>query len=233
MRTLSILSRKGGTGKTTVSIHMAALAAQAGLSTVLSDLDPQGSSLEWARTRAREAIAGGPRVIESKVGTLFTQRLAAAREGTDLMVIDTRPSTDLECAEAIRWADLCLITVRPSYFDLKAIVRTAELVKQLGKPALFVINQAPSQRMGSETRAVLETYEALIANEIPVAPIGLRYRTAYQAAIRKGMVVNEFTPGSNADAEMQSLWALVQARVWPETADRISPGSAPPLALVS
>jgi chromosome partitioning protein len=178
-------------------------------------------------------LGGGPRVLESKVGTLFTHRLAAAREGADLMVIDTRPSTDLECAEAIRWADLCLITVRPSYFDLKAIVRTAELVKQLGKPALFVINQAPSQRMGLESRAVLETYESLISNDIPVASVGLRYRTAYQAAIRKGMVVNEFSPGGNADAEMQSLWSLVHARIWPETADRISPGAAPALALVS
>jgi chromosome partitioning protein len=229
MRTLSVLSRKGGTGKTTVSVHMATLAHQAGLKTVLADLDPQGSSLEWARMR--RAKAQEPRVLESKVGTLFNQRLSAAREGHDLMVIDTRPSTDLECAEAIRWGDLCLITVRPSFFDLKAIMRTAELVKQLNKTGLFVINQAPARRLGTEPRAVLETYESLIAHDIPVAPVGLRYRTAYQQAVRSGLSVSECFPGSNADQEMRALWALVQGRLWPERA--LVEGERPPLALVS
>ena len=41
MKTLAILSRKGGTGKTTLAVHLSVEAEQAGKTTALIDLDPQ------------------------------------------------------------------------------------------------------------------------------------------------------------------------------------------------
>ena len=218
MRTLSILSRKGGTGKTTLAVHMAVAAELRGKRSTLIDLDPQLSTFEWRK--ARLGFSATPEVAEAKVGSLFTQRLAAARTGVDLLVIDTRPSTDLECAEAVRWSDLCLIVVRPSFFDLKAIVRTAELVRQLNKKALFIINQAPSRRNGEEVQAVIDTYETLIGLNLPVAPVGLRYRAAYQNAVRLGKSVEEAEPGSLAAQEVAALWRLVQDGLWPNLAEQ-------------
>ncbi len=222
MRTLAILSRKGGTGKTTVAVHLAAAAHRAGLSTVIADLDPQRSALDWARERQVE----GPAVFEAKVGALFTQRLACARDGADLMVLDTRPSSDAECAEAVRWSDLALIVVRPCYFDLKAIVRTVELVTNMGKRGLFVINQAPSRRAGEEPRVILETYETLQGLGLPVAPVGLRYRAAYQNAVKLGLTAPEFASDSLAAFEVDALWENVQRELWPQPA-----AGAPPVAL--
>lgn len=233
MRTLAVLSRKGGTGKTTVALHMAVAAERAGRKTLVADLDPQRSTLEWSRERQK--FAPTPTIAESKVGTLFTQRLSAARDGYDLLVIDTRPSTDLECAEAVRWADLCLIVVRPCYFDLRAITRTVELVTNMNKQGLFLINQAPSRRNGEEPKVILDTFEALLEMGLPVAPVGLRYRAAYQNAVREGRAAQELDEESLAAYEVNALWEHVNKAIWP-TAVAAQPAevaSAGPMALVS
>lgn len=233
MRTLAVLSRKGGTGKTTVAIHMAVAAEAAGRKTLIADLDPQKSTLEWSRER--QIFAATPAVMEAKVGTLFMQRQSAARDGYDLMVIDTRPSTDLECAEAVRWADLCLIVVRPCYFDLCAIARTVELVTNMHKQALFLINQAPPRRKGEEPRLILDTYEALLDMGLPVASAGLRYRTAYQNAVCEGKAAQELDRESLAALEVNALWENVSDAIWPQAIDTesLSPQSDEPLAWVS
>lgn len=217
MRTLAVLSRKGGTGKTTVALHMAVAAERAGRKTLVADLDPQRSTLEWSRERQK--FAATPMIAEAKVGTLFTQRLSAARDGYDLMVIDTRPSTDLECAEAVRWADLCLIVVRPCYFDLRAIARTVELVTNMNKQGLFLINQAPSRRNGEEPKVILDTFEALLDMGLPVAPVGLRYRAAYQNAVREGRSAQELDQESLAAFEVNALWEHVSNAIWPRALD--------------
>ena len=233
MRTLAVLSRKGGTGKTTVALHMAVAAERAGRKTLVADLDPQRSTLEWSRERQKFATT--PTIAESKGGTLFTQRLSAARDGYDLMVIDTRPSTDLECAEAVRWADLCLIVVRPCYFDLRAITRTVELVTNMNKQGLFLINQAPSRRNGEEPKVILDTFEALLEMGLPVAPVGLRYRAAYQNAVREGRAAQELDEESLAAYEVNALWEHVNQAIWPTpvAAQPNEVASAGPMALVS
>ena len=233
MRTLAVLSRKGGTGKTTVAVHLAVAAHSAGYKTLVADLDPQRSATDWFRERQSHSMA--PAVMEAKVGTLFTQRLQAARDGHDLLVIDTRPSTDLECAEAVRWADLCVIVVRPCYFDLKAVTRTVELVTNMSKQGIFLINQAPSRRNGEEPRVILDTFEALLDMGLPVAPVGLRYRAAYQNAVREGLSVEEYDPSCLASQEVGGLWSHVSQNLWPEKdVARTVPRVADiPLAMVS
>lgn len=233
MRTLAVLSRKGGTGKTTVAVHLAVAAQLSGLNTVVADLDPQRSASDWYKERQSRSLV--PAVAEAKVGTLFTHRLQAARDGNDLLVIDTRPSTDLECAEAVRWADLCIIVVRPCYFDLKAVTRTVELVTNMNKKGMFLINQAPSRRNGEEPKVILDTFETLLDMGLPVAPVGLRYRAAYQNAVREGLSVQEFDPHSLASQEVGGLWTHVFQEIWPEQAMVAAAKTATdaPLAMVS
>jgi chromosome partitioning protein len=212
MRTLAVLSRKGGTGKTTVALHLAAAAHASGRATILCDMDPQRSAIDWRRERQ----IPGPEVSEARVGTLFTARQAAVRSGAELMVLDTRPSSDMECAEAVRYADLCLIVVRPCYFDLKAIVRTVELVTNMNRRGLFVLNQAPIRHRGAEPRLIRETVDALEVLGLPVAEVGLRFRTAYQSAVRNGLAAQEAEPGSNAALEINALWEQVSGELWPQ-----------------
>ena len=60
---------------------------------------------------------------------------------------------------------------------------------------------------------------ALIGLNLPVAPVGLRYRAAYQNAVRLGKSVEEAEPGSLAAQEVGALWRLVQDGLWPSLAD--------------
>ena len=206
MRTLAVLSQKGGTGKTTLAVHLAVAAWAGDMRVLIADLDPQRSASEWRRART----GPGPGLIESKAGALFVAQQASERAGVDLMVLDTRPSADSDAAEAIRCADLCLIVLRPSFFDLKATARMVDMTQAMGKTALFVLNQAPSRRGEREGPAVLEAVAALRALGLPLAPVGLRARTVYQTAVAKGLTAPETAPGSSAAREISLLWEHVE-----------------------
>ena len=212
MKTLAILARKGGTGKTTLAVHLAVAAERAGLRTLLADMDPQRSAVEWRRERREQ----GPAVAEVREGALFPARQGAVRAGYDFMIMDTRSSGDLECAEAARLADLCLLPVRPSFFDVRAIARTVELVVNLRRPALLVLNQAPSRRAGDEPRLIRDAIEELDRYGLPIAPVGLRYRAAFQNALKAGQAAQESAPDSPAAFEMNALWAHVKRELWPD-----------------
>lgn len=211
MRTLAILSRKGGTGKTTVSLHLAMAAWLSGRGVLLADCDRQGSAQEWRRERK----VGGPVVFSTKTPALFATQQAAHRAGRDLMIIDTSPSASEDLAEAVRCADFCLMVLRPSFLDVRAIRETAELVARFGKPGAFVINQAPPRRAGKEMACVGDTVAQLSGLGRPIMPIGLRARIAYQSAVAEGRSVQETAPQSAAALEIGALWRAVEERLWP------------------
>ncbi len=211
MKTIAVMSLKGGAGKSTLSVHLAAAATAARRRTILVDMDPQRSSIDWASERAAE----WPVVVEGRSGVLFTTHCAARRQALDLMVIDTRPSLVTEAAEAARMADLCLIVVRPCYFDVKAVGRTVEMISNLRREGMFVLNQAPVRRNGAEPRLIRDTVAALSAYGFPIAEVGLRHRAAYQNAMWRGLGAQEAQPDSQAAFEINSLWACLSDRLWP------------------
>ena len=143
MRTLAVISRKGGVGKTTLSVNLAVAAYHAGLKTVVADLDSQRSAMAWAKARTQP----GPAVLETTAGKLFPLWSAAGNSGCELMVLDTPASAEAETLQALRLADLCLLVSRPNYFDVSALARSIELLRQFDKPGLIVLNQAPSRRI--------------------------------------------------------------------------------------
>ena len=211
MKTIAVMSRKGGAGKSTLAVHMATAAVAAGKRVMLVDMDPQRSSLEWARERT----ADWPLVIEGRAGALFTTHRAAEREGIELMIVDSRSSADAEASEAARLADLCLIVVRPNFFDLQAVGRTVQLVENLRRPGLFVLNQAPVRRNGAEPRLIRDALLHLSDYHFDMAEVGLRQRAAYQTAMWKGLGAQEDQPDSQAAFEINSLWASLADRLWP------------------
>jgi chromosome partitioning protein len=205
MRTLAVLSQKGGTGKTTLAVHLAVAAWAEQRRVLVADLDPQRSASEWRRART----GPGPGLVESKPGALFVAQQASERAGVDMMVLDTRPAADGDTAEAIRCADLCLIVLRPSFFDLKAAGRMADMTRVMGKTALAVLNQAPARRGDKEGPAVQEAIEGLRALALPMAPVSLRARSIYQSAVADGLTAQEALPGGAAIREIELLWRHV------------------------
>lgn len=206
MKTLSVLSCKGGTGKTTLALHLAVAAQAAGRGVLVADLDRQRSAVDWRRERDEAK----PCVEEARPGSLFTLQQAAQRLGSDLMIIDTASSREEDSAYAIRSADLSLIVLRPNFLDLKAVVASAQAVLNQNKAGVFVVNQAPSgSAMMSEVMAALRPYG------LPVAPIRIRQRSAYHQGLGEGRTAQEIEPDGPAAEEMAALWYYVDGLLWP------------------
>ncbi|MBW8860472.1 MAG: ParA family protein, partial [Caulobacter sp.] len=94
MKTLAVISRKGGAGKTTLAINLTLSAHLAWWKTLLADLDPQRSASDALRARG----PSGPSLAEINAGKLFQTRSQAVHDGYDVMLIDTPAAPDSDVA---------------------------------------------------------------------------------------------------------------------------------------
>lgn len=138
MRTVLVTSQKGGAGKTTTALNLAVNAAHAGLRVLMIDLDPQQSLRNWWNRREADDIMMPDEVIGPQDVCHVLPQLA---EQFDICVIDTPPATAEWMVDVMREADLILIPIRPSGFDLEAAGDTVALANTAGKPFTFLLNQ--------------------------------------------------------------------------------------------
>ena len=135
MRTLSLVSQKGGAGKTTLSLHLAVAAHMAGFSVAIADLDPQVSAWKWSERRK-----GEPAAIVAQAEQLESIQARAAAGGLDLLIVDSAPHADRPALLACKAADLVLIPCRASIVDVDAIGATFDITSLARKPAAVVFN---------------------------------------------------------------------------------------------
>jgi len=200
MKTVCVISRKGGVGKSQISVHLAVCAEMLGLTTVLFDLDPQASSAIWSDHRGEPT----PAVVPAQAPRLRGLLRQAEAQGVDIVILDTPPSADSTAADAAAVADLMLIPCQPSAFDLDAIGASVRIAKVTGKPAFVVINRAPMQGSEvSETRATLESAG------VSVSPVVLHQRKAYSSRAHEGRTAMEHEPNGKAAGEARTLMAWV------------------------
>jgi chromosome partitioning protein len=205
MKTLAVLSRKGGSGKTTVSVSLALAARQAGLKVVLADIDPLKSAAEVVRSRPEASSL----LFETTASKLFILQDACRQNGCDLLIVDTPTAPEPEILRAINVADFCLAVARPTALDIAAIRQSTTLVERAGLPGLVVLNQCPSLRDGQEPVLVRQALERLHFSKLPVAASRLRSRAAYQHSFAQHQGVTEWNPGSEAAADVLKLLAEI------------------------
>ncbi len=197
MRTLSVLSRKGGSGKTTLTLHLAVAAEQAGLRVLVIDVDPQASAVSWYEKREEKT----PLFIKAGIRNIAQAVRASEEYGIDLVLIDSPPHTEQVASAAAQVADLVIIPTRPSILDLEAIGGTVDIVKSVHRAGLIVLNACPARSPVTE-----EARRALACYGVPVAPLTIGNRIAFQHALNSGHAVCEFDPRSKAAAEITALW---------------------------
>ena len=148
MRVLAVTSQKGGSGKTTLSGHLAVQAELAGAGpVVLVDTDPQGSLTAWWNERE----APTPAFAQTNVSRLLSDLDQLREQGFKLAIIDTPPAITLAIKSVISVSDLIVIPTRPSPHDLRAAGATVELADRSDKPFMFVNNSAtPRARITSD-----------------------------------------------------------------------------------
>ena len=222
MRTIAVVSRKGGSGKTTVAVQLAIGLWLRGRSTLLADTDPQQSSTEVFRNRSGE----GPHAAVSTAAGLLAVQAGAVRDGFGVLIIDTPAVVEEETAQAIVLADLAVMVLRPTYLDLAAAVHTSRLIRQLRKPGLLILNQAPVARGSVEPPAVKRTLEALQLLRLPVAPAILRSRAIYQTAMETGRSAEELDADGSAGRETAQMCDFLQRFTFGQERARagVSPG---------
>lgn len=202
MQTLVWNSQKGGSGKTSLCAHIAVEAERAGNGPVyLIDTDPQGTLSTWHEAREVET----PRRVEIALPALPDALKALAQRDAALCLIDTAPTRADENADLFRLATLVLVPVRPSPSDLWAVAATVGLLKQIGTPFLFVVNQAtPNANITAQAVAALSHHG-------PVAQTIIVNRVPYAAAMTDGHTAPELAAKGPAAIEIASLWQNIKS----------------------
>ena len=197
MRTVAVLSEKGGAGKTTLAIHLATAAHLAGRGVAILDLDPQGSAYAWAERR------GDPPEAEAITPIALPGWLAKLREsGAELVVLDTGRDTNNAGYSAAKAADLILIPLRASGFDFLALSRTLDLCKLVGKRPFIVLN---ALRPGS-LKAEADAREVLADLDCELAPAILHERADFRTASVTAQSAQEIDPRGKAAEEADALY---------------------------
>lgn len=197
MRKIAFLAQKGGSGKTTLAVHTAVAAAEAGETVVVIDTDPQKSATVWSNARAQET----PVVATAAVTYLGRVIEAANQEQMTLAIVDTAPHAAPAATHIVRAVDLVVIPVRPTAFDVAAVGSAVDIVKAAGVRAVFVLSACPFRSPEiAETRTVLAEYG------LPVAPTEIIDRRAFARAVATGRSVTEFESDGKAAIEIRAFW---------------------------
>jgi len=208
MLTLTLVTQKGGVGKTTLAASLAVAAAQTGEKVIALDLDPQGSLANWGDARGGE----GPdidRVGQDALPKLSSILQALKARGYTVAVLDTAGVESTGGNLAMRSADLCLIPARPSRLDLQATLPTIETLMRLNMKDrfAFVLNQCPP---GRSTRSV-EAAKGLGMFGVLADPM-LTQRADHQDALAAGQGVTEYAKDGKAAEEIRALWSWVKRK---------------------
>jgi chromosome partitioning protein len=185
MRTIALINQKGGVGKTTVALHLATAFHQAGAVTLILDLDPQASASEWHDAREAELPH-----VESIQPARLSKAISTAQEiGTEVLILDTAPHAESTALEAARLADLVLLR----------LVQVS---------AFAVLNSVSSS--GTVADEAAEMIEGNLS--LPVCPVRLGDRVAYNRSLITGQTALEFEPHGKAAREIEQLhmWVCEQ-----------------------
>ncbi|MDD2407764.1 MAG: AAA family ATPase [Tepidiphilus sp.] len=204
MKKMAFLAQKGGSGKTTLAVHTAVAATEAGESVVVIDTDPQKSATVWGNARSQKA----PIVATAAAAELGRVLKAAEQEHMTLAIVDTAPHAAPDATRIVRAVDLVAIPVRPTAFDIAAADSAVDIVKAAGARAVFVLSACPFRSPEiAETRTVLAEYG------LPISPVEIIDRRAFARAVATGRAVTEFESNGKAATEIRALWAWLKEQM--------------------
>jgi chromosome partitioning protein len=204
MYTIVAASQKGGSGKTTLSGHLAVEAQRSGAGAIaLIDTDPQGSLAHWWNARQ----APEPHFVKAGLMDLEESLAKLEQAGVRIAVIDTPPAITQSISRVVAHADLVLVPTRPSPHDLRAVGATVDIAERHGKQVVFVINAATARaRITGESAVALSQHGT-------VAPVTIHHRVDFAASMIDGRTVGEVVPGSASAREISDLWVYLQDKL--------------------
>jgi len=206
-RILVLAGQKGGVGKSTVALCLAAEAQARGRSVLLVDADPQGSVRTWGEA-ALEAGVRAPTVVAMGATMHRDGQLHELAAPYDLAIVDCPPRHGDIQRSALLVADVAILPCGPGAMDAWAIAASVDLIqeaKKLRPLAAYVLLTRKQARttLGEDARRVLSE------TGLPILMAELGYRVAYQEAIADGKGTTTYAPHSRAAAEIRALYEEV------------------------
>lgn len=200
---ISVASTKGGVGKSTIAVNLAVEASREGKKVLLVDSDVQGSAAGFRYARAKDDIQA------MSIVTPTLHRDLNAFSSFDVVVIDCGGRDTGVFRSALLAADIVIIPVLPSQYDIWATadnvenVRAAAVVKNFH--AFFLFNQIITHtKISGEAQAALK--EIIDGAEISLLDTQIFSRVAYKTSISFGLGVSEYEPNGKAAAEVRALY---------------------------
>jgi len=204
VKVYSVMSQKGGAGKTTLAINLAVQSKLQGNNSLIIDIDPQASATMWADVRG---INNEPLVTSSFAARLNNVINVACENNITEIFIDTPPHSQRDSQIASEISDSIIIPCRPNLFDLQAIDNTIGLAKMANKPFILVFNAIhhTSSLAEEAKQAILNKY----GNSINVCPQMIVQRLCYVHASTNGEGVQEYDSKGKAASEIQNVYNYI------------------------
>lgn len=202
-------NEKGGAGKTTSVTNLAScLCHKHGKRVLIVDHDPQASASKWAALLPDHEGPGMISVVVMR--DTIARDLPSISHSYDFVLIDGQPITDKITAAAIKVADLVIVPVQPSQYDIWAAAPTIELIKQRQE----ITEGRPLARL-LISRAIVGTVieraarEALEGYGVPILKSQTHQRVAYIETVGQGRSVMDLSPNDPARLEIEAITAEI------------------------
>jgi chromosome partitioning protein len=195
---IGVVNPKGGVSKTTISVHLAHAAWMEGDDVALVDTDPQGSVLDWLRSRTDEEERPtdeeeGPTVVHEDDPALLPRKVQNLSQ--DIVILDAPAQLQEMTGQILSLSDLCLVPLEPSPLDIWGTKEfRALLEEEVSKEttvALVVARRDPRSTLGGELFSLAEDSPFEILD-------GVCQRVAYKRSMAEGETVLE---GNDAKAK--------------------------------
>jgi len=205
---VALAGQKGGTGKSTIAVCLAAEGTRRGMSVLLVDADPQATARTWGDVAA-ELGNPAPTIVAMGATMHRAGQLARAAGAYDLAIIDCPPRHGEIQRSALLVAHVAILPCGPSAADAWALASSIELVNEARtlRPELAayvcITRKVGGTALGRGAR------EALTAGELPILAAELGYRVAYQEALAAGQGVTTYAPRGTAADEARALFSEI------------------------
>lgn len=215
-RLIAAVQRKGGCGKTTTVVNLAADLALRGNTVFVIDADPQASAAAWAEPRKLPfTVVRKP--IDANDVKGWVNSIRALVSTVDYVLIDAPPHVDAAVGAALAITDLALLPCGPSDLDLAGLRQTIQLVEAVRKSKKLKVVLVPI-RVDFRTVEGQELSDELKTFKEPVAP-KLGDFTAFKRSFSTGQSVHDFEPNGRAAQDVMDLGAFILKTLGKEKAD--------------